>query len=253
MRRQHSGLLHRHEARLVVFLVRRIPQALAPDHLTLIGLAGASLAGASVVACHLSRWFLVPYCLGLTINWFGDSLDGALARHLHRERHKAGLLIDRCCDILSFVIMILALGLSPFLPFICSLMLVAAYLIHSAYGLMRTIVDDIQFVGLGGIGATEGRLFMALWAIVLSLLNIDLFSSRYAGVAIFELICGVLLAGMLGLFAGRVIADVRRVDAIENARSLSRAGQGEKVVSISLRRDLGAASGAVGDKAPQTP
>ena len=252
MRRQHSGLLHRPEASVVQFLVRRIPRPLTPDHLTLVGLAGATLAGASLLACHFSKWFLIPFCFGLTINWFGDSLDGALARHLNCERRRAGFLIDRCCDILSLVVMILALGLSPFLPFICSLMLLAAYLIHIAYGLMRTIVDDTQFVGLGGIGATEGRLFMALWVIVIGAFNIDPFSFQYAGVAVFEIICGLLLIGVLGLFAGRVVADVRRFDEIESARGLSRAGSGEKVVSLPLRRDPGIPSGAAGDEAPQS-
>lgn len=238
MRREHKGVLQRPEAKCVRYLVRKIPDSVSPDQLSALSLFGALVAGVSLVASQFSQLFLIPFFLGMICNWFGDSLDGALARHRRSERHRIGFLIDRCGDTLSFVIVIFGLGLSPYLTPTAALMLLVAYLMHTIYGLMRTIVDGVQIVGYGGVGATEGRLFIVGWVAVSSILRIDFPGLRYNGLPAFEIICGVLLLGTLGLFVMRIVRDVGRIEGLERVEASQKrfAGAGN-VVSISRDKD----------------
>ncbi len=210
-RRIHRGALHALEQPVISFLTPKIPNDVAPDQLSALSLCGAIIAGASLVLCRVSPWFLLPLALGLVANWLGDSFDGAVARYRRRQRPRAGFLIDRCGDILSFSIMILGLGLSPFLSLRIALMLLVAYLVHAIYGLMKLVVDGVHYVGLGGVGATEIRLLIALWAGVCALTGVDLTAYQGAGVTLADAICGALLLGALLLFARRVAADVAKL------------------------------------------
>ncbi len=97
------------------------------------------MAGLAIAASRPSGWFLLPFYLGLIANWFGDSFDGALARHRGIERRHVGFLIDRSGDIVSFAIMILALGLSPYLTWNAALMLLFAYFLHATYTIPRSM------------------------------------------------------------------------------------------------------------------
>lgn len=211
-RRAHFGLLGRVERHCINALVGRAPLYVVPDHLTALGFAGALVAGAALIGCRFSAWCLPFVYLGLFANWLGNSFDGALARHRRIERHRIGFLIDRASDVLSFGAMILALGLSPYLTWDAALMLFVAYLIHAIYTLMRMVVDGVQIIGLGGVGATEGRILIGVWVGVAQAARIDL-GSIPSG--IFHLTCGALLVAWFAVFARRVAADIVRIGALE--------------------------------------
>ena len=214
-RRIHKGALHALEQPVIAYLTPRIPDDIAPDQLSALSICGAILAGASLILCRVSAWFLLAVAVGLLANWFGDALDGSVARYRRRPRPRAGFLIDRCGDILSFCIMIVGLGLSPYLSLPIALMLLVAYLIHAIYGLMKLVVDGVQYVGLGGVGATEIRLIIGLWATLSALTGVDLSARETGGAALADWICGALLLGALLMFAQRVALDIRRLGDLD--------------------------------------
>ena len=213
-RRIHKGALHAFEQPVISFLTPKIPGGVAPDQLSALSLCGAIVAGASLVLCRISPWFLLSLALGLIANWLGDSFDGAVARYRRRQRPRAGFLIDRCGDILSFSIMILGLGLSPYLSLRIALILLVAYLVHAIYGLMKLVVDGVQYIGLGGVGATEIRLLIGAWAGVCAMTGVD-FAHEGSGFPLADAICGVLLLGALLLFAQRVASDVAKLGDLD--------------------------------------
>jgi phosphatidylglycerophosphate synthase len=218
-RRIHSGILNSLEAPAIQHLVPMIPLSVEPDHLSALALLGAGLAGAGLAACGFSAWFLPLAIAGLVLNWFGDSFDGALARFRRRERPRVGFLIDRCADTSAFCIIIFGLGLSPYLSFHAAMMLLVAYLLNNVYGLMKLVVDGVHVIGVGGIGATEGRLVIGLWAVALQVSQINLSALTIRDVPAFDLACAVALSFMLANFIWRVARDVERQRYVEQAWS----------------------------------
>jgi archaetidylinositol phosphate synthase len=72
--RLNRGLVSAIERRVFISLARRLPEAVKPDHLTALGF-GSLLAVRALFTVGLWLAILFP-----ALNWFGDSLDGTLAR-----------------------------------------------------------------------------------------------------------------------------------------------------------------------------
>ena len=93
--RLNTGFLAAAEKRLLVWIAGRLPAWVNSDHLTLLALLAMAGTGASF---WLSRYWppaLALVVLCLAINWFGDSLDGTLARVRKHERPRYGLCRPR--------------------------------------------------------------------------------------------------------------------------------------------------------------
>jgi hypothetical protein len=84
--REHGSLLAAPERRLLIWIAQRLPRAITSDHLTLLALASMALAGAAFAAARITPHALWLVVVALGLNWFGDSLDGTLARVRRVER-----------------------------------------------------------------------------------------------------------------------------------------------------------------------
>ena len=125
--RIQTSLLAAPERRLLDALCRRMPDWITPDRLTAIGSAGAALAALGYVGSWWSAKFLFVSSLGLVINWFGDSLDGSLARYRRIERPGFGYFVDHAVDALNMLVFALGLGLSPYVGMAAALLLLCSY------------------------------------------------------------------------------------------------------------------------------
>ena len=99
------------------WLAGHMPAWMNPDILTGIGMLGAAVVFAGYTLSNAHPAYLWLANLGFVINWFGDSLDGTLARYRHIERPKYGFFIDHTMDALSEVLVVAGLGLSPYVSF----------------------------------------------------------------------------------------------------------------------------------------
>ena len=156
--RVHQSVLAGPERKLLVWLADRVPDWIAPDHLTLLGVAGALLSGVALWASAVSPLFLWLACMGIAINWLGDSLDGSLARHRHVERPEYGFFIDHTTDVISQAFVLLGLGASPYLRFEMACLLLLSFWIISLYTYIRAVAIGIFQVSFCGVGPTELRL-----------------------------------------------------------------------------------------------
>jgi phosphatidylglycerophosphate synthase len=129
-----------------------------PDHLTLTGLAGAVVCGVAYGASWWSPALLWFASAGLIINWFGDSLDGTLARFRNIERPRYGFFIDNMADLLSQICIFLGLGVSPYMHFDVSCLALASYYIVSFFNLIKSMDTHVITIGFFGVGPTEIRL-----------------------------------------------------------------------------------------------
>src|SRR5262245_22238567 len=89
-RREMKSLLAEFERRCLIFLAERLPRRVRADHLTALALAAMLLAGVSYGLARLNRIALLGAIAGLALNWFGDSLDGTLARVRRQQRPRYG-------------------------------------------------------------------------------------------------------------------------------------------------------------------
>ena len=146
------------ERPLVAWLAARLPTAVKPDHLTLTGFVGALLCGIAYGISWFSRDLLWVASAGLIINWFGDSLDGTLARFRKIERPRYGFFIDNTTDLLSQLCVFLGLGASPFMRFDVACLGLAGFYMISFFNLVKSIDTNVIKIGFYGIGPTEIRL-----------------------------------------------------------------------------------------------
>ena len=146
------------ERPLVGWLAARLPLRVTPDLLTLTGFVGALICGLAYGASWLSPSFLWLASAGLIINWFGDSLDGTLARFRKIERPRYGFFIDNTTDFLSLLCIFFGLGISPYMRFGTACLGLVAYYMASFFNLIRSMDTQVIQIGYYGIGPTEIRL-----------------------------------------------------------------------------------------------
>jgi phosphatidylglycerophosphate synthase len=165
--REHRSLLAAVEKRLLVRIASRMPAAINSDHLTALALAGMVLAGAGFA---LARWDVRAVWIvvaALAINWFGDSLDGTLARVRRHERPRYGFYVDHVLDIVGITILVAGLAASGFMTPIIALAFLVAYLLVSGEVFLATAVRGLFRMSFAGVGPTELRILLAAGTLML--------------------------------------------------------------------------------------
>ena len=89
-------------------IARRLPPWVHSDHLTGLALAAMAVAGAGYVLARWDTRALWVVVAALAVNWFGDSLDGTLARVRRVERPRYGFYVDHVLDIVGITLLLAA-------------------------------------------------------------------------------------------------------------------------------------------------
>jgi phosphatidylglycerophosphate synthase len=158
--RINNILLARWERPALQWLAARIPARVNPDVLTAVGVFGAGLTFIGYCLSNYRSAFLWLASLGFVINWFGDSLDGTLARYRQIERPKYGFFVDHTVDAFSEVLIVIGLGLSPYVTFSIACLGLIGYLLMSILVYIRTYVDGVFQLSYGKFGPTEVRVIL---------------------------------------------------------------------------------------------
>ena len=222
--REHGSVLAAAEKRLLVRIARALPSWISSDQLTVLALAGMATAGAGYV---LMRWdpraVWIPV-FGLLVNWFGDSLDGTVARVRGTERPRYGFYVDHVVDIVGATFLLGGLGASQVMSPTFALVLLVSYLLVSAEVFLATAVHRVFRLSFAGMGPTELRILLATGTVLLSRTRIT--GGPLAGWLPFDIggagaIVG--LAAVLIISAARNIAALRRLEPLPpSGRSSSR-------------------------------
>ena len=202
--RDKAFLLARPEQRLLEAIARRLPAAVRPDHLTALALAAAVAFAVAAATGHL--WTAAAL---LVVHWFGDSLDGTLARVRRAERPRYGYYLDHLVDAIATAVIGIGLGLSPYMLLATGLVLVIVYLVLSINTYLETHALGVFSLGYGRLGPTEARVGLIVVNTALAL-----------GVAPVVAGLSVLDVAVLGVAAAMLVALVVR--AARNLRSLAR-------------------------------
>ncbi len=160
--RIQTSILNAAEKKLLVWLANRQPRWMTSDMLTFIGVLGSMICALGFVLSNYSLQYLWLSSLGLVINWYGDSLDGTLARVRQTPRPIYGFFLDHTLDALTLSFMCIGAGLSPIFRLDVALLVLAGYLILSVYTYIGTILKNEFNLTYGSFGPTEFRLIIIL-------------------------------------------------------------------------------------------
>lgn len=144
------------------WLAANMPGWVSPDLLTFLGIFGALLTFIGYLMSNYWAGFLWLASVGFVINWFGDSLDGTLARHRHIERPKYGFFVDHTVDAFNEVLIVVGLGLSPYVSFDVACLALIGYLLMSVLVYIRTYINGVFQLSYGKFGPTEVRVILIL-------------------------------------------------------------------------------------------
>ena len=171
--RENRSVLAVGEQRVIGIILPHIPMRISSDHLTYLGFIGAVLTGVALALCRYSAAFETLALLGLALNWFGDSLDGSLARYRAVERPRYGFLIDHSIDLVSTAFILVGLGISPYLPFDSACFALITYLLFCGFVYVKVAAHGVHKLDFCGLGATEFRLLVGAWVLVVHGFNFE--------------------------------------------------------------------------------
>src|SRR5215813_7536434 len=165
--RYQESLLAPLEKKALTAIARRLPPWIHPDHLTLLGFMGMVLASVCYFYSRSHPLGLVGAVVGLALNWFGDSLDGTLARIRNRQRPRYGFYVDHVIDAFGALFLISGLGLSGYMNGTIALILIIAYFLLSIELYLATYAIGVFRLSFGIWGPTELRIVVAFGTFVL--------------------------------------------------------------------------------------
>lgn len=254
-KRTNDILLGPLERPALQFFARNMPSWVNSDMLTVLGLFGSLLAGFAYVMVGQGEmkgnpWLFIA-SLGFVINWFGDSLDGTLARYRHHERPNYGYYTDHAIDGITTVVLFAGIGLSGLARFDISLIALAGYMLLMIQVYLKTHVTGTFEMTSIGIGPTEVRLFVIILNTVLYFTGIGgyLWTPTLRGEEIGMTIGSIIVLGFgiafLGYYVYQVLRTAVTLAAEDEARLVRRlekeahkAEKSERKVEKKIRKKL---------------
>jgi len=221
--RRNTARLAEIERRALVWIAARLPAAVTPNALTATGMLGALIAmlGYFLAAGRPAMLWLAS--VGFVLNWFGDSLDGTLARVRGIERPHFGFFLDKCTDVLAHSLFAVGLGLSTLIRWELAMAGLASFFMVSMLSLIRVGAGRSFDIAYFGIGLTEIRCGLVL-------LNSAVFFFPPQPIQAFgtsftypNLLVVVWIAGHVSVFLVVMIAEARRLAVAEPPRMMASA------------------------------
>jgi phosphatidylglycerophosphate synthase len=201
------------ERRLLNWLCDRMPAWVTPDKLTVLGMVGAVMIFVGYVGSNLAYPWLLLAIAGYVVQWFGDSMDGSLARRRRIERPSYGYFIDHSCDGLATLLILAGIGLSPFVTMDIAMIALAGYLLLSIHAFLSARVLGEFKLSYLAAGPTELRLMLIALTLMMMWLGEGpgLFG-RWSG---FDIFVGAVGSILILLFIGQTLVTGRRLAQID--------------------------------------
>jgi len=212
-KRIQESALARGEKRALVWMAGRTPAWINSDHLTILGFAAQVATGACYAMSRFNRLWLVAAIACLALNWFGDSLDGTLARVRQKQRPRYGFYVDHILDSIGSVALMGGLALSGYMSPWVAMSLLVLFLLLSIQSYLATYTLGEFHMSFWSFGPTELRVLLAVG-------NLALFRWPYVqhGHRLFD-IGGV--AGIVGMTAMLIVATARNIRRLYNEERIA--------------------------------
>ena len=188
------------------WLAAHTPAWATPDTMTAVGIVGSILIFTGYCLSNVHPAFLWMSSLGFVINWYGDSLDGTLARYRKIERPKYGFFVDHTVDAFSELLVVLGLGLTPYVRFDIACLALIGYLLLSVLVYIRTYVEGVFKISYGKLGPTEIRVLLIIINTFMFFAGSPEVELPFGSVAIIDLLVGAIAAILTAIF---IVSSIR--------------------------------------------
>jgi archaetidylinositol phosphate synthase len=166
-RRFNEALTAAIEKRALQWMAARMPRWVTSDQLTALGLAAQIGAGVGYACARHHRHALVLVIVCIVLNWFGDSLDGTLARVRCQQRPRYGFYVDHMVDVFGGIAMMSGLALSGLVHGQVAIAMLVAFLLLSSESYLATYTLGRFEMSQGLFGPTEIRLLLIIGNVAL--------------------------------------------------------------------------------------
>lgn len=209
--RIQNNILAAPERAFLNWLCARMPKTITPDALTALGVAGAVVVFAGYVGSRFCPAFFWLATAGFLINWFGDSLDGSLARFRGVESPRYGYFLDHSADAVSILLVLVGLGLSSYVRLDVALSLLISYFLMCIYVFLYNHVSGSFRISFAALGPTElrlGLIIMNVWMYVSGRSRLSFDGYVFSA---YDLMFGLIAIILVGLFIVSVLQAGRRL------------------------------------------
>jgi phosphatidylglycerophosphate synthase len=207
------------------WLAVHMPAWVTPDLCTLVGIFSAFGVMISYILTRYNSGFLWLASLGFVLNWFGDSLDGTLARTRRIERPIFGFYIDHAVDAFVVIMIFVGLGMTPHVSFYAASLALIGYLLMSVLVYVRTSAIGEFKISYGKLGPTEIRVLAILLNIAMFFggpnsyqLNLGAFG-RYA-YSLYDIAVGLIGVILFSFATSTAIRQAIRLKDVDKGSSL---------------------------------
>lgn len=160
--RVQTSILNAAEKKALTWIAERLPRWVKSDMLTAVGALGAMIIAAGYILSNNDIRWLWLSTFGYIVNWFGDSLDGSIARVRKQQRPIYGFFLDHTIDGINEAFMFIGAGLSPLMNLSSALFALSAYLLLSMYVYISAHLKNEFKLTYSGLGPTEFRIIMII-------------------------------------------------------------------------------------------
>ena len=213
--RKQLSMLAAAEKRTLIWLAHRLPAWVNSDHLTLLGFVAMFAAGLCYWLARYDRRALVLVIVALAVNWFGDSLDGTLARVRNRLRPRYGFYVDHVTDAIGTAFLMGGLALSSYMSPYIALGLLISFLLLSIEVYLTTYTIGAFHLSFWSFGPTELRALLCIGNIALFWRPVVTIAGRQY--LLFDVGGAIGICGMLAML---IWASIRHTRQLYNAERL---------------------------------
>ena len=210
------------EKRALVWLAKRMPRWVNSDMLTAVGTLGALIVAIGfALSCINVQWLWLS-SFGLLVNWYGDSLDGTLARVRDCQRPIYGYYVDHTVDCINEGLMFIGAGLSPFLHLDLALLAYAIYLVLTINVSINAHLKGEFRLTYFKLGPTEFRIIIVIANTLLiaipalaAIANTHTLFGLTVTMHVLDYVAAVIIFAMALIYVVTTISDARKYAAID--------------------------------------
>ncbi len=203
------------ERRVLQWMASRAPRWMSSDQLTALGLSAQIGAGIGYALARYNRWALLLVIACIVLNWFGDSMDGTLARVRCQQRPRYGFYVDHMVDVIGAVALMCGMGCSGVVHWQVAMAMLVAFLLLSSESYLATYTLSRFELSQGMFGPTEIRLLLIAGNIALLRSPYSvIFGRRWLLFDVGGMIATVGMVGMAVLLTVRHTAQLYREEPL---------------------------------------